>query len=213
MPHPELPRLLRQRMQHPLPTCDARRRYEPSLSFGRHFAPPPASARPAAVIALLYPGDGDWHIPFTLRPPTMADHAGQISFPGGMIEAGETSDQAALRELEEELGVGADGIELLGQLTPLNLFVTNFAVTPWLAILERRPQLIPCEREVAEVLEVPMTSLLDPTNTATHDRQHQALQFKVPHFQWQHHRIWGATAMMLGELVEVVREAIATPDD
>jgi len=194
-------------MQSPLPGRDAQRMYEPSLSFGRHFAPPPADARPAAVIALLYPNDDGWHIPFTLRPPTMADHAGQISFPGGMIEAGETSDQAALRELEEELGVPGEGIELLGQLTPLNLFVTNFAVTPWLAVLDRRPDIVPCEREVAEVLEVSLTSLLDTTNSAAHDRQHRALQFKVPHFQWQHHRIWGATAMMLAEMVEIVREA------
>lgn len=208
MPHAELPRLLRKRMQSPLPGRDAQRKYEPSLSFGRHFAAAPPSARPAAVLALLYPDDTGWHMPFTLRPPTMADHAGQISFPGGAIEAGESSDQAALRELEEELGIPDEGIQVLGQLSPLYLFVTHFAVSPWLAVMDHRPQIMPCEREVAEVLEVPVTSLLEPRDPVAHQRQHRALSFRVPHFQWHHHRIWGATAMMLSELVEAIREVI-----
>lgn len=208
MPHAELPNLLRKRMQSPLPGRDAQRVYEPSLSYGRHFAEPPPSARPAAVLALLYPDDTGWHLPFTLRPPTMADHAGQISFPGGAIEAGETSERAALRELEEELGVPDDGIQMIGQLTPLYLFVTHFAVLPWLAVMDHRPELFPCEREVAEVIEVPVTELLESGNSAVHERSHRALNFDVPYFKWHHHRIWGATAMMLGEVVQTIREAV-----
>ncbi len=96
---------LRARLEHPLPPEALRSRFAPPLSYGRHFGPPAHDARPAAVMVFLYPRDGQWHLPLTVRPDTMLSHAGQISFPGGMVEAGEATRAAALRELEEELGV------------------------------------------------------------------------------------------------------------
>lgn len=145
-------------------------------------------------------------MPLTVRPSTMTDHAGQVSLPGGMIEPGETSQEAALRELEEELGVPADGIELLGRLSPLYLFVSNFCVDPWVAVLPERPRLKPSPSEVAEVLEVPLDHLLDPSNVGQHARDHRGLTFKAPHFRWQRHHIWGATSMILSELLALVEE-------
>src|SRR6266404_6053902 len=92
-------------LRRPLPGPAAQARFAPELSFGRHFGPPPESARQAAVVALLYPsGGGDdlsfagWRLPLILRPEHLEHHAGQIGLPGGMIEAEESPAEAALRE-------------------------------------------------------------------------------------------------------------------
>lgn len=202
----ELPSRLTERLKYPLPGREAQSKFEPELSFGRHYAPPPPNARRAAVLALLYPQDDAWILPLTVRPTTMTDHAGQVSLPGGMIEPGERSDEAALRELHEELGIGADGIVLLGKLSPLYLFVSNFHVIPWVAVLHEPPELSPSPHEVAEVLEVPIDHLLDPSNVGRHQRSHRGLSYAAPHFGWQAHHIWGATSMILAELVSLVDE-------
>ncbi len=202
----ELAEKLGRRLQQPLPGRMAQSQFEPELSFGRHYAPAPASARPAAVLALLYWHAGAWHIPLTVRPATMVDHAGQVSFPGGVIEADESGEQAALRETEEELGVGSAELQIIGRLSPLYLFVTDFAVRPFVAIAPRRPDFAPCSREVAEVLEVPLSHLLDPGHRGIEVRRHRRLEFSAPHIAWQQHRIWGATSMMLGELLWLIEE-------
>jgi 8-oxo-dGTP pyrophosphatase MutT (NUDIX family) len=133
-------------------------------------------------------------------------HAGQISLPGGSVDPGETSPQAALRELEEELGVGGEEIELLGGLSPLYVFVTEFQVTPWVAVARRRPAFAPSPIEVAELLEVPLAHLVDPANQGRHLRRQRGVELSAPHFLWGRHRIWGATSMILGELAAVVEE-------
>ena len=105
-PHePGLPQRLAGALRRALPGAAVQSRYQPQASYGRHFGPAPASARPAAVLVLLYPDAGAWHLPLTLRPMYLADHAGQISLPGGAVEPGESSELAAVRELDEELGV------------------------------------------------------------------------------------------------------------
>lgn len=202
----DLPDFLRARLRGPLPGRVAQSRFEPELSFGRHYAPPPPDARPAAVLLLLYPNQGGWHIPCTLRPESLSAHGGQVSFPGGLIEPGESSQQAALRELTEELGVDPAEVELLGQLSPLYLFVSNFSVASWVACAPRRPDFRPSPREVQEVLEVPLAHLLDQTQWGTHMREHSDLKFAAPHFGWKGHRIWGATSMILSELAALVEE-------
>ncbi|MGD9644915.1 MAG: CoA pyrophosphatase [Pirellulales bacterium] len=200
----DLQSFLVERLRMPLPGRTAQSRFEPELSFGRHYAPPPADARQAAVLVLLYPHADRWHVPLTLRPATMTDHAGQVSFPGGLIEPGETSEQAALRELEEELGIGAADVALLGRLTPLYLFVSNFAVEPWVAVASSRPAFRPNPSEVADVLELSLDHLIDPANFGAHKLNVRSLEFHAPHLLLGEHRIWGATSMMLGELADVV---------
>lgn len=201
----DLPERLAARLtEKTLPGRAAQRRFEPSLCYGRHFGPPAVRARPAAVVVLLYPHQGEWHLPLTVRPSTLMAHAGQISLPGGSVEPGETSPQAALRELHEELGAGAEGIELLGGLTPLYVYVSQFLVTPWVAAVERRPQWAPSPYEVAELLEVPLSRLLDPATRGRHTRRQRGVEYSAPHFLWQGRRIWGATSMILSELLAVL---------
>jgi len=201
-----LPERLKQRLSAPLPGRVAQSEFEPELSFGRHYATPPTTARPAAVLALLYWHAEQWHLPLTVRPATMVDHAGQVSFPGGALEADESSEAAALRELEEELGVGPDQVTVLGSLSPLYLFVTDFAVQPYVAFSHQRPDFVPCAREVASVMEVPVAYLLDRENRDHKVRRHGRLEFAVPHIPWREQSIWGATSMMLGELLAVLED-------
>ena len=137
----------------------------------------------------------------------MAEHAGQISFPGGMLEPGETSAAAGLRELSEELGVEVENAHILGQLSILHLYSTNFAITPWVAWLPARPEMRPNPTEVAAVLEVPLAHLRDEANAGLHLLQRGGLRFYAPHIPWQGHQIWGATALILSELMAVIAEA------
>src|SRR5262249_39444965 len=88
--NPDLPQQLAALLREPLPGWRAHVRFQPELSFGRHQGPPPQDARKAAVLALLYPRDDQWHVPLILRPAHMLDHASQVSLPGGVIEPGES---------------------------------------------------------------------------------------------------------------------------
>lgn len=201
----DLPARIAARLRRPLPGRSAQAQFEPELSYGRHFGPPESDARAAAVLILLYPRDNAWWLPLTVRTTTLGTHAGQISLPGGGVDAGETSSEAVLRELDEELGVGGEGIELLGELSPLYLFVSNFVVMPWVAAARERPAFAPNADEVAELIELPLAHLLNPANRGTHARRQRGVALTVPHFLWGRHRIWGATSMILSELVEIIR--------
>lgn len=202
----DLPEWLAARLSRPMPPDAIRARFAPSLSYGRHFGPAAHDAREAAVLILLYPRGREWHIPFTVRPETMLAHAGQISFPGGMVEPGETTRAAALRELDEELGVPPQSIEVLGRLSPLYVFVSNFQVTPWVAVSRGPVSFRPCDHEVAQMLEMPLPHLMDPANYGAHRQRRGELQFSAPHLVWEGHRVWGATSIILAELIGILAE-------
>jgi 8-oxo-dGTP pyrophosphatase MutT (NUDIX family) len=195
--------LLQAELPRPLPGLEAQRRMAPAPSRGPYFDPPPEGARRAAVMILLYPADGGWRLPLIVRPTDLSHHGGQIGLPGGLIEAGETEWQAALRELEEELGIPANGIEPLGRLSPLYVFVSNNYVIPWVAAIDRPPAFLMNAAEVAEVLELPFANLLDPAKTDSFWREREGIRQHVPYFAFGSHRIWGATAMILAELAAV----------
>jgi 8-oxo-dGTP pyrophosphatase MutT (NUDIX family) len=197
----DLPMQLAARLRQPLPGWAAQARFQPELSFGRHLGPAPSHARPAAVLILLYPRQGQWHLPLTLRSADMPDHAGQVSLPGGLIEAGEDSCQAALREFSEELGEPADSIQVMGQLSPLYLFASNYQIAPWVGAVDAPPHWRPNPREVDRLLEVPLEHLFDPANSGRLERKVGGISFFAPCFRWQAERIWGATSMVLAELI------------
>lgn len=201
------PQRLREVLAGPLPGRAAHARYEPELAFGRHAGPPSESARPAAVAMLLYPRGDRWHIPLTVRPSHMVHHGGQISLPGGLVEPGESTADAALRELEEELGVPVADVTLLGELSPLYLFVTDFLIVPHVATIASAPQFRPSADEVAEVIELPIQTLLDDLRPRRVRRSFRALEFSAPALCMAGHEVWGATAMMLGELAAVFAAA------
>ncbi|MEK6235545.1 MAG: CoA pyrophosphatase, partial [Planctomycetales bacterium] len=190
-PRADLPGWLAERLAKPTPGRNAQRRLEPEGSEGRHFIPRD-DAKAASVLILLYPRQGEWLLPLTLRPDHLPDHPGQISFPGGAREPNETSDQAAVRELQEELGVSTDGVRLLGRLSPLYVFVSNYLIDPWVGVVDSRPTWSPCPIEVQEVIEFPLRALMEPSNIREERRELAGQSRGVPYFAHESHRIWGA---------------------
>lgn len=196
----ELTSFLSQRISAGLPGRSSQTLFAPQLSFGRHFGPPAREAREAAVLMLLYPTSSGWQLPAILRPAHMKSHAGQVGLPGGMVEAGESSQQTALREYEEELGGPRTELRVLGELTPVFVFVSNVLVRPHLAICLQSPHWQPNAAEVAEIVNVPLASLFDPAAQGTTRIERRGLEFTAPHFEIAGRGIWGATCMMLAEL-------------
>lgn len=176
----------------------------PELTYGRHRGPATPDFRPAAVVVLLYPHDGEWHLPLTLRPKHLNDHAGQISLPGGAKEPGETDEQCALREMDEELGVASAGIHVVGRLSELFVYASNFLVQPFVAVTAGTPEFLPNPIEVDELLEMPIVHLFDAANYGSHTITRRAIAFKAPSILYRNHHIWGATAMILSELTSVL---------
>ncbi len=164
----DLPVLISHRLQLSPPGRAAQKTMEPELAYGRHFGPARFDARPAAVVALLHRVNGQWYIPLMLRPEALTHHAGQISLPGGAVEVGERTEDAALRELDEELGVDRFGVLLLGQLSPLYLYGSNFLIAPWVAAARSNVDFRPNAFEVERVIEMPLARLLDPSARGNH---------------------------------------------
>jgi 8-oxo-dGTP pyrophosphatase MutT (NUDIX family) len=181
-------------------------RFESRSPRGWRYDRPAADARLAGVLVLLYPREGRWHLPLTLRPAHLPAHAGQVSLPGGALSPGETSREAAIREFHEELGAEGLPIRVLGRLSPIYTGASNFLVDPWVAVTDRVPQMTPNPQEVAELIEAPLAHLVDRSNFGSHERRHQGQSYTAPHFFCPPHQVWGATCMILGELVTLLEE-------
>lgn len=199
---------LRQRLASALalPPIDALRRgqYAPELSYGRHFGPPLIDMRHGAVLVLFHPSPTDWNVTLTVRTSHLSAHAGQVSFPGGRIEPGETAEQAALREYEEELG--SPGVcEIIDRLPDVSVYASNFLVTPVVAMTTDKPLYLPNADEVADVIELPVSALADLSRRGRHEIVRGPLRFGTSHLHIAGRNVWGATWIILGELWERLR--------
>ncbi len=158
----------------------------------------------AAVLVPLVERPQGWFVLLTLRAADLADHAGQISFPGGRIEPEDPdASHAALREAEEEIGLPMSHVEVVGRLDTW-LTGTGFEITPIVGLVRPPEALVPDPVEVAEAFEVPLDFILDPRNHERRQREirgEQRFFFVLP---YQHRNIWGATAGMLVNLAEVL---------
>ncbi len=196
------------RLGQPLPGHAAHLAMAPSHRLDRALlSVERKTCREAAVLALFYPHAGEPTLVLTARPPSMRDHAGQVAFPGGRREPGETFEQTALREAREEIALDPSNVRLLGALTPLYIPPSRFCVYPFVGVCAAPPVLQPMEAEVACVLHVPLSHLLDPGRRGTGRWQVRGEASEVPFYDVEGYEVWGATAMMLAELMEVVREA------
>lgn len=158
----------------------------------------------AGVMLVLYPRDGALHMPLIRRTATVLHHRDQIGLPGGQLEGEETFEQAALRETREELGIPPEKIKVLGHLTPLYIPPSNYCIYPVVGVLGETPVFLPDPWEVAEVFDVPLAHLLDSHHTHTETWTIQGEPVQVPFYAFGHHKIWGATAMVLAEFLELI---------
>jgi 8-oxo-dGTP pyrophosphatase MutT (NUDIX family) len=161
----------------------------------------------AAVLVPLYLRDGELHAVFTKRRDDLRRHPGEISFPGGRQDDGETDLRlTALREAEEEIGLPADAVELVGALRPTPTVATNYAVHPFVGLIEPGHAWRPSAAEVAAVLEVALSALRQAHRRQRVLRGGVALDADV--YAVGDELIWGATARMLGDLLERVPESL-----
>lgn len=165
----------------------------------------------AAVLAVFYPGEQD-QVMFVLilRKTYKGVHSNQVGFPGGRVEQ-EDRDLAhtALRETEEEVGIPQQEIQVFKQLTRLYIPPSNFWVQPFLGILDKTPVLIPQEEEVEAIIEVSLEEFLsDSCLTRRKLSTSYANEIEVPAFLLSGHIVWGATAMMLSEMKDLLMEVL-----
>lgn len=161
----------------------------------------------AGVLVLLYPWKNQLHLVLTCRTARVDFHQKQISFPGGRQEKEENLEQTALREAHEELKILPESVRILGKLTPLYIPPSNSCIYPIVASTPTRPDFRPFSQEVAEVIEVPLDHLLGPQNIKKEIWTYKGSQIEVPFYSFQEHKIWGATAMVLAEFVDILRGA------
>lgn len=203
---------LRLRLRAPLPGADAHLRFAPTPRLKRWDpAATPAQARRAATLLLLYPGEAGLTLALTRRRSDLPDHAGQISLPGGGIDPGESPERAAVRETYEELGVEPGLIRVIGALSTLWVIVSGFVVHPIVGVADRRPDFVPSPREVDAIIEAPLDALRDPASVRWGRRERDRLVVACPYFAVGGHRVWGATAMMLGEFCTALDPAFGPP--
>jgi 8-oxo-dGTP pyrophosphatase MutT (NUDIX family) len=199
---PDLAAHLAAALPGPLPGARIHDRLSPRLLDGS--LPPHAGRdRPAAVLILLFPRDGTPHVVLTVRGADLPHHPDQISLPGGRPAPGETAEDTALREAVEEVGVDVTGIAVAGRLTPVHIAVSGFTVQPIVALADAAPEFVPNPGEVAAVLEVPLALLADPATLRSGRRARGSIEIEAPYFAVGDHQVWGATAMLLGELLAV----------
>ena len=175
-------------------------------SESRLKATPNGRTRKSAVLILFYPYKGEVYLPLILRPAYDGVHSGQIAFPGGRYEpTDENLIRTAKREAQEEIGLRLTDVTVAGVLTELFIPPSNFLVLPVVAHIPYRPDFFPDPREVEQVLEVPFREIEDKTIIGSSEIQVAGNLIQAPHYLIQNHKVWGATAMMVSELLDVLR--------
>jgi len=197
---------LQQALSNPLPGFDAQSTMAPPHRMKPDVqAPYYNSARKGGVLVLFYPHEGTIKTVLIKRPEYDGVHSKQVAFPGGKHEEGDNSlIDTALREAHEEIGVHPSMVEVVGELSRLYIPPSNFLVTPVVAITSQRPNFILQEEEVAGILEPSLYTLLDDELVENHTIQVREFVIESPGIDIDGNIIWGATAMMIGELKVIV---------
>jgi 8-oxo-dGTP pyrophosphatase MutT (NUDIX family) len=211
----ELVILLENRLQRPLPGKSAQLKMSslPRIQELLRLSSP-ENAKQSSVLILLYPVADKTSLVLMMRQEYTGVHSGQISLPGGKYEeTDESLIYTALREAQEEIGIDPMKVQIIGQLTEMYIPPSNFMVTPIVGYQSSQPRFVAEPKEVASIIEIQLDDLLDEESRKM-KKMKLSLGFslKVPSYFINGHIIWGATAMILSELKEIVSEFYHFPD-
>jgi 8-oxo-dGTP pyrophosphatase MutT (NUDIX family) len=212
---PAFPDLLKAEILKGLPGTEVQWQMASSDRFVRDFPRTPGpDAIPASVLILLFPVDSRITTIFMQRPDYKGVHGGQISFPGGKQESSDRDEIAtALREAREETGVDPAKIEVLGRLTPLFIPVSNMIVTPVVGWTGSKPVFTHQEEEVVFLFDGELEKFFDPAIIKHKPLDIGSRTIEIKYFDYEGHTIWGATAMILHELLVILRRGGFFPQE
>ncbi len=181
----------------------------PAGELARSMAPDSGVVpREAAALLLFYPHEDELWLPLTVRSAWLPQHRGEVSLPGGATDPEDDGPVAtALRETFEELGVQSSSIDVWGTLTPIYIPPSNFRLTPVVGFTVYPPELVPNPGEITDVFCVPLTILLDSATIVEEEWILRGDRLRVPFFALQGYKVWGATALVLSELLARLRRA------
>ena len=204
----QLAAALQQVLQGDLPGQEAQKQMMPYTGDMRRFSlEVKKGAHEGGVLIWFYEKAGELYFPLIQRPDYDGVHARQMSFPGGRRDPQDRDIiDTALRENEEETGIAARDIEVLGTLTDLYIIASHFNVTPVVGVYRHEPAFTAHPFEVEEIIEVPLRQLCDPANR--HEKPMTILQgvtIMAPYYLLAGKVVWGATAMILAELKEILQ--------
>lgn len=200
-------RHLEQVLKSPLPGKQAQMSMSPLPVDMRRFEPIlKENHRKSGVLILFYPDKEGSYFPLIKRPDYVGFHSGQVAFPGGKMEiTDENIIQTALREAEEEVGVDRSKVYVLGSLSDLYIPTSNFLVSPVVGFLENRPKFIPEKKEVSRIIQTELPLLFNPEIRKRKILTlNQNLSLDTPFYEIDGEMVWGATAMILSELIQVL---------
>ena len=200
---------LQQALAQDLPGREAQLKMSPLPVDWRRFSlDAPATAKKSAVLLLFYPEESGVFFPLIKRPSYPGAHSGQVSFPGGKVEPNDPDlVYTALREAEEEIGIDAGKVEVLGRLTDLYIPTSNFLVSPVLGFLEEKPRFVPELREVERIIPTAISTVGQPqVRQRTTIPIGEGRQLNTPYFALDGEVVWGATAMILSELLQLLEQ-------
>ena len=187
-------------LRQALPGEEAQRKMAPTF---RGSFPDQGEPVRAAVLILLYPVDMETHLVLIKRNVYNGPHSGQVSFPGGAWEVDDLSlEHTAIRETREEIGIQVD-MEILGALTPLHIPVSNFLVSPFVAWMDQQPDFQPDPSQLQYVMEVSLRQLMDAEVLDSEVLYHRGRPVKTPFYRVGQEKVWGATAMILSEFLQL----------
>ena len=210
---PELEEFLAGRLQAPLPGPAAQWRFAPRPARkGWDPGQQPDTARRAAALILIYPGEHGPTIPLTLRRHDLPDHAGQVSLPGGRLDPGESPAAGALREAHEEIGIDPSSVRLVGPMSSLWVVVSNHLLYPVIGVVDHRPHFTLAERKVETLIEAPVATFTNPRCLASHQLTSAGYVIDYQCFTVDGHHVWGATGMVLGEFAALFDERFGALD-
>lgn len=180
------------------------------IEFLKNHSLPNVVPKKAAVLMLLYPKFDKTHLALIVRNSYPGIHASQIAFPGGKVELFDTDlSQTALRETHEEIGVPAHHVTLVKAFTEVYIPPSNYLVSPFLGFTENELSFTLNPEEVSDIIELPLQDFLDDSIIVNVQMSTSyATNIDVPAFQINEHLVWGATAMMMSELKEIIKKVL-----